>query len=96
MSGHLDHGGTYADGCEACDLPEDVFPDVSHLQRWNIDEVRRIQERSQAEVIDGTLCDLFSTGAIVAVFEALNADSQRTAQTLPFATFAKFAWGQVR
>ncbi len=74
------------------DINQEDEIDVSHLQRWSIEDVRRVRDNQQAEVIDGTLCDLFSTGAVIAVFETLKPSYQRKAQTMSFAAFGSFAW----
>ena len=65
-------------------------------RKWHIEQVHRVKETQTAEVIDGTICDLFSTSVILTVFEALSAENQEKAQRLPFATFAQFAWKHVK
>jgi len=73
----------------------EITVDVSHLTRWSIDQARRVQEEGTAEVIDGTLCDIQTAAAVVAVFEALTPEHKRVAETLEFARFGKFAWSHV-
>lgn len=62
---------------------------------WTIDEVRAVTRDHQAQEIDGTLCDVQTANAVTVVWEALNADNQAKAFSLPFAKFATFAWRNV-
>jgi hypothetical protein len=63
---------------------------------WTIEEVRSIRDQMQAGKIDGILVDIFTAGAIVAVFDALGQINRDRAQTLPLPTFANFAISKVR
>lgn len=69
---------------------------VTDARKWHINQVYRVRDEATAEVIDGTICDLFSSGAIIAVFEALSPENQEKAQRMSFATFATFAWKHVK
>ncbi len=64
-------------------------------RKWHIDQVHRVKDTQTAEVIDGTICDLFSSSAIIQVFDALSSESQEQAQRIPFWAFAKFVWQHV-
>ena len=77
--------------------PDDTLDeiDVEGFPRWNIADVRRVQDTMGAEIIDGTLCDVFSTAVIIPVWELLRPDLQQQAHSLPFGIFAQFCWKQV-
>jgi hypothetical protein len=57
-----------------------------------VDAAYRVSERCQAETIDGTLLDLQSARAIIAVYEALSPENRAKMHTLSVAAAGRIAW----
>ena len=68
---------------------------TTQARKWHIDQVYRVHDQVTAEVIDGSICDIQSAGAVIAVYEALSPEFQDKAQRLGFARFGQFAWKHV-
>ncbi len=56
-----------------------------------IDKVRRIVDDCQSDTIDGTLVDLFTASAIIAVYDRLNERNRKTLAAKKIGTMAHIA-----
>lgn len=64
--------------------------------RWAIETVKGIIEHHQYAQVGGTTCDLFTAGAVMQLWEAMNAEQRTKLLALPFPLVVKVTWKVVK